>query len=283
MTDDGALSHLTAALSHTAREAGVMLKAMQAMPRDVSEKTPQNLVTDADRAAEAVIMERLSAHFPGARMLLEESGDRQAAGHGYEHLRFIVDPLDGTTNYASRIPHFAVSIAAEQEGEIVGAAIYDPWRDELFWAATGLGAWLVDPLAPTGRRLTVSPTERLRDSVVATGFPYSRYDEPDEDNGPEFCALNLCTRGCRRNGAATLDLAWVAAGRFEAYWERGLAPWDVAAGSLLVREAGGATSNYLGGGCDPMTGEVVASNGQVHARLLGLLQRARSGRHAHRH
>jgi myo-inositol-1(or 4)-monophosphatase len=283
MSDNRALHHLIDALSHTARETGMLLKAIQAMPRQIEEKSPHNLVTDADQAAEALIIERLSAHFPGARLLLEESGEQQASGHGFEHLRFIVDPLDGTTNYASRIPHFAVSIAAEQEGELVGAAIYDPWRDELFWAALGLGAWVVDALAPTGRRLQVSATEKLRDIVVATGFPYSRYDDPSEDNQPEFCALNLSTRGCRRNGAATLDLAWVAAGRFEAYWERGLAPWDVAAGALLVREAGGATSNYLGGGCDPMAGEVVASNGHVHARLLGLLQRARSARQAHQH
>jgi myo-inositol-1(or 4)-monophosphatase len=283
MADDGALHHLTSALSLVARETGLMLKAKQAMPRDVEEKSPQNLVTDADRAAEALIVERLTHHFPGARLLLEESGEQQAHGHGHEHLRFIVDPLDGTTNYASQIPHFAVAIAAEEAGEIVGATIYDPWRDELFWAAKGRGAHLVDPLAPTGRRLEVSATAALRDSVVATGFPYSRYDNPADDNAPEFCALNLSTRGCRRNGAATLDLAWVAAGRFDAYWERGLAPWDVAAGALLVREAGGTTSNYLGEGCDPMTGEVVASNGHVHDRLLGLLQRARAARQAHSH
>jgi len=282
VADNGQLCHLIDALSQTAREAGVMLKAMQAMPRAVEEKSPQNLVTDADQAAERLIIARLTQHFPGALMLLEESGEQQTSGSGFEHLRFIVDPLDGTTNYASRIPHFAVSIAASSRGVLVGAVVYDPWRDELFWAGKDHGAWLVDDVAPMGRRLSVSDTPLLRDSVVATGFPYTRYDSAEEDNGPEFCALNLSTRGCRRNGAATLDLAWVAAGRFEAYWEQGLAPWDVAAGDLLVREAGGTTSSYTGDGCDPMTGEVVASNGHVHDRLLGLLRRARSARQVSR-
>lgn len=266
--------HVATHISDIAREAGALLLAMQGMPRTVDEKAQADLVTDADRAAEALVRERVSARFPGARMILEEGGAQQVDGTGHEDLTFIVDPLDGTTNYASGIPHFAVSIGVKRAHDIVAGAIYHPHLDELFVAVRGGGARLFDPRRPLGVELKVSAASRLIDSVVATGFAYGRYTNPD-DNGVEFCALNLLTRGCRRNGAAALDLAWVAAGRFDAYWERGLKAWDLAAGALLVEEAGGMITDYEGGPLNLDVGEVVVSNGRVHAGVLKSITHAR--------
>lgn len=261
-------------ITDIAREAGTLLLAMQGMPRTVDEKGQADLVTDADRAAESLIKERLSAAFPGARLLLEEGGAETAAGKDHQDLLFIVDPLDGTTNYAAGIPHFAVSIGVKRDDTLVAGAIYHPNLDEMFVAVRGGGARLFDPRRPLGVALKVTGTSRLIESVVATGFAYGRYTNPD-DNGVEFCALNLLTRGCRRNGAAALDLAWVAAGRFDAYWERGLKPWDLAAGCLLVTEAGGVVTDYEGGPCDLNLGEIVVSNGVVHQGVLDSITQAR--------
>lgn len=267
---DGArLARLMDDLGRVALETGALLRAQLGRPRHVDKKGAVDLVTDADRASEALVYARLAAAFPGARFVLEEGGEKRAPGAGSEDLTFIVDPLDGTTNYAAGIPHFGVSLGALVEGEgVVAGAIYDPFRDELFRAARGQGAWLSD------QRLRVSSRASLKDSVLATGFAYDRFTTRD-DNHAEFAALNLLTRGCRRNGAATLDLAWVAAGRFEAYWERGLKPWDVAAGVVLVEEAGGLVTRYDGGPFEMGRGELLASNGLVHDETRAALEGAR--------
>lgn len=252
-----------------AREAGALLRQMFSAPRDIDKKGRVDLVTDADRAAEALIQERLFESFPGAALLLEEGGTQKAPGTGYESLTFIVDPVDGTTNYAAGIPHFAVSIAAEREhADICAGVIYDPFRDEMFSASLGGGARL------NGKNLQVSQTATLEDAVVATGFPYDRHQKQD-NNHAEFEALNLLSRGARRNGAATLDLAWVAAGRFDAYWERGLQPWDAAAGALMVLEAGGILSSYDRSAFVLRSGEVVATNPRLHDELCAALAQAR--------
>lgn len=257
------------ALIHIAREAGQLLCDLFSAPRDIDKKGRVDLVTDADRAAEALIQARLFERFPGASLLLEEGGTKKAPGVGHESLTFIVDPVDGTTNYAAGIPHFAVSIAAERDnGTLCAGAIYDPFRDEMFSASLGQGARL------NGRTIQVSQTSALEDSVVATGFPYDRHQKRD-NNHAEFEALNLLSRGARRNGAATLDLAWLAAGRFDAYWERGLQPWDAAAGALMVTEAGGILTSYAGSSFVLRSGEVLATNPHLHDALCSAIREAR--------
>lgn len=256
-------------LIEIAREAGALLRDLFSAPRDVDKKGRVDLVTDADRAAEALIQKRLFETFSGASLLLEEGGIQKAPGTGHEAFTFIVDPVDGTTNYAAGIPHFAVSIAAERDkSELCAGVVYDPFRDEMFSASLGQGARL------NGRKIEVSQTTALEDSVVATGFPYDRHQKRD-NNHAEFEALNLLSRGARRNGAATLDLAWVAAGRFDAYWERGLQPWDAAAGALLVSEAGGTLSSYDRSAFVLRSGEVVATNSQLHEALCDALEQSR--------
>jgi myo-inositol-1(or 4)-monophosphatase len=258
-----------------ARMTGDLLMGMQAMPRVVDEKGRADLVTDADRAAETMVIDSLTTAFPGAHLLLEESGARATEGQGHESLLFVVDPVDGTTNYAAGNPHFAVSIGIVHNGALAGGVVVDPWRGETFLAARGEGAWLFTRGADEGRRLSVTTTATLRDAVLASGFPYTRYTDHD-DNHAEFVALNLLTRGCRRNGAATLDLAWVAAGRYDGYWEQGLKPWDLAAGLLLVEEAGGRATDYTGGPVRVTDGRVVTTNGLIHDALVGVLARVRA-------
>lgn len=262
------LAALARTLGAICQEAGALVRARAELPRDVHKKGPFDLVTDADRASEALIARRLEEAFPGAHLLLEESGAGKIEGQGFEALTFIADPLDGTTNFAAGIPHVGVSLAAERGGEVVAGAIYDPFRDELFLAARGLGARL------GARPLKVRATRSIEDAVVVTGFAYKRIEQRD-DNHAEFCAMNLLSRGARRFGAATLDLAWLAAGRFDVFWERGLKAWDLAAGVLLVEEAGGRVTNYRGEPCDIRKGEVLATGGPLHDEVRAILERTR--------
>lgn len=255
--------HLAAIAQRVAREAGALLLGMAHRPRKVAHKGPTDLVTDADTAAEALIFERLHEATPDCAFVGEEGGQREATGTG--EVTWIVDPLDGTTNYAMRIPHYAVSIAAVVGNAIVAGAIFDPSRDELFVAAKGSGATL------NGRAIYVATATRLEDAVVATGMTAGL---TDGDAGfAEACALNLASLGIRKNGAAALDLAWVAAGRFGAYFQDRLSPWDLAAGALLVEEAGGVVSARLGGPFVLSSGEILASNGPLHPRLSRLLSK----------
>ncbi|MEM6533320.1 MAG: inositol monophosphatase family protein [Myxococcota bacterium] len=247
------------------REAGARVRRSLGRVA-VEHKGEIDLVTEADRASEAYLIASITERFPDHAILAEESGHGQEDGP----YRWILDPLDGTTNFAHGIPHFAVLVALQRRTdsawETVAATTYDPMRSECFTALRGRGAWL------NGAAIRVSETSSLIRSSGATGFPYDRWT--GDDNHAEFCALNLLTRGVRRFGSAGLDLAWVACGRFDYYWERSLNPWDLAGGALLVAEAGGVVTTIAGEAFDPDGGEL-ACGGSVHPALIEALALAR--------
>ncbi len=230
----------------------------------VSLKGPANFVTAADRRAEEIVREELAKARPDYGFLGEEGGDHPGADKTH---RWIVDPLDGTTNFLHGIPHFAVSIALERNGTIVAALTYNPANDDLFIAERGKGAFLND------RRIRVAARQRLADAIVACGLPH--YGRGDLSLGrQEIAAAQQNFAGLRRFGAATLDLAWVAAGRFDVFWERDLSPWDMAAGILLVREAGGFVTDLDGGEAILTKGHIAAGNDTMHRALIRLLKTA---------
>jgi len=230
----------------------------------VSVKGPRNFVTAADHRAEEIVRSELAKARPDYGFLGEEGGTREGSDKSH---RWIVDPLDGTTNFLHGIPHFAVSIGLERNGAIVAGVVYNPANDELFVAERGKGAFLND------KRIRVAARQRLADAVVACGLPhYGRGDLALARR--EIAAAQQHYAGLRRYGAATLDLAWVAAGRLDAYWERDLSPWDLAAGSILVREAGGFVTDLDGGEEIFAKGQVAAGNDTMHRELLGLLKEA---------
>ncbi len=251
-----------------ARAAGEVLRRYFANGVGVRHKGDIDLVTDADLAAEADIIGGIRERFPEHGVLAEESGE---AGQG--DMRWIIDPLDGTVNFAHGIPHFSVLLALQERSgggfRTVIGVVYDPMRDELFVAERGRGATL------NGQPLGVSAHARLIDAMGVTGFSYDRL-RATRDNHAEFCALNLVTQGVRRFGSAGLDLAYVACGRFDLYWEYGLKPWDLCAGALLVEEAGGRVTDLAGSPKDAsLGGEVVATNGRTHAATIAALAEAR--------
>ncbi|ACD94144.1 inositol monophosphatase family protein [Trichlorobacter lovleyi] len=223
-------------------------------------KGAKNLVTELDLASEALIVEKIHARFPEHGILAEE-GD-YPAGDG-RHV-WIIDPLDGTTNYAHGYPWFCVSIALAVGGELVVGAIYNPMTDELFSATTGGGAFR------NGRRLSVSNRQPLASALLGTGFPYDCATDP-ENNFDHFIRFQKAARGIRRAGAAALDLAYLAAGRLDGFWEVKLKPWDVAAGTLLVREAGGLVSAFDGSDYEVTDHRILASNGLIHDEMIALL------------
>ena len=247
-------------------------KAARTLKRDfgevenlqVSLKGPANFVTAADRRAEEILRQELGKARPGYSFLGEESGRHEGADKTHT---WIVDPLDGTTNFLHGIPHFAISIALERSGTIVAGVIYNPVTDELYTAERGKGAFLNDT------RLRVAARKRLADAVIACGLPhYGRGDLAL--NRKEIAAVQGKVAGLRRFGAAALDLAFVAAGRFDAYWERDLSPWDMAAGLILVREAGGFVTDLDGGEVMFAKSHIMAGNETMQRELLGLLQAA---------
>jgi myo-inositol-1(or 4)-monophosphatase len=244
----------------TARMAGELIREHYGPQQEVEHKGAVDLVTRVDRLSEQAIVDALRSAFPEHPILTEEGtswADRSP-------LRWIIDPLDGTTNFAHGFPVFAVSIALEQDGQIVLGVVYDPLRDEMFAARKAGGAYL------NGAELHVSATARLTDSLLATGFPYDIRTD-DQTNLDHFGRFALRAQGIRRAGSAALDLCYVAAGRFDGFWELKLAPWDVAAGSLLVTEAGGRVSDFRGGAFDIEGRQVIASNGRVHEEMVALL------------
>jgi myo-inositol-1(or 4)-monophosphatase len=247
-------------ISALARDAGALLRDRLASPRSIEQKRPHDLVTDSDRASEALIVERIRAAFPSASILGEEGGTY--AGTGEE--RFIVDPLDGTTNYAHRYPLFCVSIGYERAGVLEAGAVYAPLLDELFAARRGGGA------TRNGKPIRVSSVERVDRAMICTGFNPANYAR----NGPYFAALSDAAQAVRRDGSAALDLAFVAAGIYDAFWEFDLAPWDVAAGAVLIAEAGGHVGAIEGGAFDVAAGSILASNGAIHAEMEQLLASA---------
>ena len=251
-----------------AQAAGVELRQRFGQQRTVTLKGDLDPVTDADYAAEALIREGIMAAYPSHTILGEEGGLHEQDAS----IRWIIDPLDGTVNYAHGVPVYAVSIGvADTHGVRVGV-VYDPSRDELFTAHAAVGD--VQTARLNGEPIQVSGTAELQRSLLATGFPYDRHLKAD-NNHREYTALNLNSQGVRRGGSAALDLAYVACGRFDGYWEQGVAPWDVAAGSLLVASAGGQLSTYSGAPYDGFGPQIVASNGHLHAIMLGKITAAR--------
>lgn len=249
-------------LEAIAREAGALLLSRFGDVRRVEKKGSIDLVTDADRASEALVLARLSERFPNARVLAEESG----ASGTEDGLRFYVDPLDGTTNYAAGLPHFAVTLAAEDAQGLSAGVVYDPMRNEMYVASRGGGATC------NGESLRVSNDVALDDAVLSTGLPYDVRTRKDDVLGL-FADFVRSSRAVRRFGSAALDLAWTAQGRYDGYWERGLQPWDMAAGALLVIESGGVCVNYAGGPVVLGQGECVAAANPLVSQMLALTAR----------
>jgi myo-inositol-1(or 4)-monophosphatase len=248
----------------SAAQAGAkVLRELFDKPREVILKGRIDLVTDADRAAEERILRLLHQRAPGAAILAEESGE---SGRG--ELRFIVDPLDGTTNYVHGIPIFTCTVAAELEGRLVAGCTVDPMRAETFRAHRGGGAFA------GARKLSVSSTSKLEEAVACTGFPYG-HRERLGDMVRAFGRFTEFARGTRRLGSAALDLAYVAAGRLDVFWEEGLRPWDIAAGIVLVREAGGVVTRFDGSPLDLDDGEILASTPPLHEAARAVLEDAR--------
>ncbi|MDF0674084.1 MAG: inositol monophosphatase family protein [Nitrospira sp.] len=243
------------------QEAGALLLEYAAAGFHIEYKNPINLVTDADHAAEQCVIDRLKALFPAHRFLAEEQGRLEETQSPY---LWIIDPLDGTTNFAHGYPAYCVSIGLEYEGRCVLGAIFDPSRNELFTAIEHRGARL------NGRPIHVSRTMTLDRSLLVTGFAYDIRETP-RNNLDHFSSFALKAQGLRRTGSAALDLCYVAAGRFDGFWEVRLNPWDMAAGSVIVREAGGRLSNFSGKDLSIYGQELVATNGQIHEAMLAVL------------
>ncbi len=251
-----------------ARRAGELLREGFGTAFDIDIKPGagrHNLVTEYDQAAEKLIVDALREEFPEHAVLAEEGGEMLADDP--EAVRWIIDPLDGTVNFAHGIPLFSVSIAAQKKGEILCGAVYQPMLDELFHAAKGTGAFL------NGKGIKVSGAANLPDALLVTGFPYNVHENPG-GTLEHFTAVLRQGIPLRRLGSAALDLCYVAAGRFDGFFEIELQPWDVAAGYLIAREAGATTTNYAGAGYRVERGPIVATNGHIHAALLDLLQQA---------
>jgi myo-inositol-1(or 4)-monophosphatase len=244
-----------------ARRAGKHILRERDLQVRVSLKGPRDLVTNVDRSTEVLIKELLSDAFPDDGILGEEYGNED--GHG--HRRWLIDPIDGTQNFAHDVPLFCVSIALQVQGTSVVGVIYDPCRDELFSAATGIGA------RQDGKPLSTSSCSDLSESLLVTGFP-TRQDQAFEITLRQFDRLTRRGRGIRRLGSAALDLAYVAAGRLDAFWEYGLNPWDTGAGYLIVTEAGGVVTDVTGSPFSVDSPSILASNGPLHSDLLDLLR-----------
>ncbi len=241
-------------------EAGALLLERLNDLHTVQYKGEINLVTEADRLSEALIVERIRRAFPGHDILAEESPETMKGSC----FRWIIDPLDGTTNYAHGYPIFCVSVALEVEGEIRLGAVYNPMLSELFVAENGEGAFL------NGRRLAVSRAAKLSQSLLATGFPYD-LRENRNNNFAYYRAMAMNAQAVRRAGAAALDLAYVAAGRFDGFWELRLMPWDTAAGWLLVTEAGGIVTDLRGDPYQLHSPHMLASNSLIHGEMTDIL------------
>jgi myo-inositol-1(or 4)-monophosphatase len=245
-----------------ARSAGAILIDRWNEARNVSYKGEIDLVTDSDHRSEEAIVAVVRARFPEHQILAEEG----SVGGQSQEYRWIVDPLDGTTNYAHGYPHFSVSIALERGGNTLIGVVFDPVRDELFLARSGGGAWL------NGRPLAVSAVDQLLRALACSGFPYDR-----ARFGPVLKRWAHFAGRCqalRRTGSAALDICYVAAGRFDAFWEDSLHPWDAAAGVLLVQEAGGRVTNFAGAPADMYAGEVLVTNGALHDVMIAELANA---------
>lgn len=263
---DAVSDHMRESLRETAvtaaKTAGAILMERARLGFQVEFKDSVNLVTDADRQAEQAVVDTILGRYPDHRILAEESGQRKGGTSPYQ---WIIDPLDGTTNFAHRYPAYCVSIGLEYQGECLLGVVYDPTRNELFLGETGRGATL------NGESIRVSDTPTLNTSLLVTGFAYDIRKTPN-NNLNYFNRFALKAQGIRRTGTAALDLCYVASGRFDGFWELKLHPWDMAAGSVIVREAGGRLSDFKGGDLSIYGRELVASNGLIHEEMLYVLQ-----------
>ena len=249
-----------------ARDAGRILVDRLGRALQVSNKGDIDLVTESDLACEKLIIDRIRSHYPRHAILAEESGasDGVLVAGGRSEWKWIIDPLDGTTNYAHGYPCYCVSIALERAGKLEIGVIYNPMLDELFAAERGQGARLND------RAIRVSEIEDLNNAMLCTGFPYDVRDRPNFER--HFANFTMQAQAVRRDGSAALDLAYVACGRFDGFWEDGLNPWDTAAGVLLIEEAGGRVTDYTGAALDIYGPAVLASNGLVHEAMIRVLE-----------
>ncbi|MGL5060715.1 MAG: inositol monophosphatase family protein [Microcoleus sp.] len=260
---DNQLQNFLEIATEAALAAGSVLQSFCGKLEEIQEKGRSgDLVTEADKASEAVILEILGRHVPEHGILAEESGK---LGDTTSKYLWAIDPLDGTTNYAHQYPFWAVSIGLLIEGTPQIGVIFDPFHNELFRAVKGMGA------TRNRRTIEVSQNSELKKSLLVTGFAYDRRETAD-NNYAEFCHLTHLTQGVRRSGSASLDLAHIACGRVDGYWERGLSPWDVAAGVLIVSEAGGKVTAYDSSPFEMNSGRVLATNGRIHAELSNALQ-----------
>jgi len=245
-----------------AKEAGRFLKYNTGKVKNIEMKKGEerNLVSDLDKASEAKIIEHIRRHYPNHAILAEESGATDTVAE----YKWVIDPLDGTTNYLHGVPIYCVTIALEHKGELVAGVIYDPSLDELFTVERGSGAYL------NGKKISVSSSSTLIASLLVTGFPYDISVNPDHaiDHFVHFLTKG---GGIRRLGSAALDLAYIASGRFDGFWEVNLNPWDMAAGVLLVEEAGGKVTNFLGNPTNIYTKQVLATNGKIHDQMVSVL------------
>ena len=249
----------------TARDAGRLLaERLGRTSLRIENKSEIDLVTESDLASERLIIDRIKTFYPRHAILAEESGaTTPVTTEAQSEWRWIIDPLDGTTNYAHGYPCFCVSIALEQKGKLQLGVIYDPMRDELFTAERGEGA------ARNGRRIHVSLTPSLGSALLCTGFPYDVRERGEFAR--HFANFIMNAQGVRRDGSAALDLAYVACGRFDGFWEEGLRPWDVAAAVVLIEEAGGRVTHYDGSAFDIYSAPILASNGLVHEQMMRVL------------
>lgn len=252
-----------------AKQAGKFLKQNLGKVRDIQRKSGQerNLVTEIDKRSEEIIIETIKKHYPTHDILAEESGKSQGQESNY---KWIIDPLDGTTNYTHGLPIFCVSIGVERKEEIIAGVIYDPNNDELFTAEKGKGAFL------NSKRIRVSQTDSLSQSLLVTGFPYNITENPDYAV-EHFINFLMKAQAVRRLGSAALDLAYIASGRFDGFWEVALNPWDMAAGILIVSEAGGKVSNFSGDIFSIYHKQILASNEKVHDEMVRVFKQLAQG------
>jgi myo-inositol-1(or 4)-monophosphatase len=229
--------------------------------KEIEVKSKNNFVTYVDRLSEEKIVQRILSTFPDHTIVAEESGGQKQNSE----YRWIIDPLDGTTNFIQGIPMFAVSIGLEKNGEMLLGVIYEPIRKELFYAEKGKGAYLND------KKFTIADKKNLSECLIATGFPFRIYDLFD-DYLKTFSLFMRKTIGIRRAGSAAIDLAYTAIGRFDGFWELGLSPWDIAGGSIIIEEAGGVITDVLGGKNYLSTGNVVAGNKDIHEQMLKIVK-----------
>lgn len=224
-------------------------------------KGVSNIVTEIDKKCESFIIERLQKEFPAHDILAEEGGGE----HKKSQYRWIIDPLDGTVNYAHGYPLFCTSIALEYNGEVIVGVVYEPNRNELFTAEKGAGATM------NGRRIKVSQTKELKHALLDTGFAYNIHEGEKRNNLENFGDFLLKTQAIRRDGVAAVDLCYLACGRFDGFWELFLKPWDIAAGSLIIKEAGGTVTSFNGSPLDIYGVEILASNGFIHKQMMEVL------------